>query len=378
MKGRVRALFILALLSSGLVIAAIYTVRSRESLNEFKKAVVFNLRIEDVLMPKVHYRPVDVMVDTTAKITCDRVTPEGSEGRTAFRFHIGEQTLEAPDCDIQHTFTGQPGATVPIRIDYLVRGDDGELAVVDEWKTAVNLVPKQAYIRLRTFEAADGTPIPSITVPHYVIPYVEAAMKLEGDPKQYVALYFLRRPERDELLLRVGVQREGGVKLKPIGGDVIWYRRFGTEFDGYAAWPKEPIAIGNAEDVREMFEVVTGIFTAENAEKLLQQCCSAARPEEGVLVINALPTAGVRALAQGQMLSTPIRVVRAARAGAAAGTLPTPGSEPPAPTSEPPAPASEAPAPASEAPAPPSEAPSGAAPAPGSEVPAPPPSQASP
>jgi hypothetical protein len=353
MKGRFGALVFFALLVFTVVIGGIYVQRSRKNLADLYEAKIFNLRIDDVPMPRERFIPADVMVDTKAKLTCDRITPESAKGRTRFRFDIGGEMVEAPDCDIEHTFTGQPGTTVPIRIDYIVT-IDGTETVIDQWPSAVNLIPKNEYVRLRALEAADGTPVPSITVPHYVIPYVDAVMKkLEGDPKQYVALFFLRRPERDELLLRVGVQREGGVRMKAIAGEVRRHRRFGAELEGYAAWPKEPIAIGNAEDVREMFELVTGIFKIEDADKLVQLCCSAARPEEGVLVINALPTSEVRALAQGQMLSTPIRVVRAARAGAAAGPLPVPGSTPSAPGSEAPPPPSQAPAPGSEAPAPP-------------------------
>jgi hypothetical protein len=312
LRGRSGALLIVSLLVFVAFAAYRYLDRAGGVLVEFDQPKFMVVALEGI------------------KIACQRVSPKEGQGTARFRYDFGDGTVdEKPDCDVSHVFQGTPGRIVTLDVQYVVERPDGSRSVVDRYRSELRLTASRAFFRLRGFGTPANEAIPSLSLPHEVMPYVEAALKLDPaqvKAKAYVVAYFTQRDGEDVAYLRVAPPKEGGQAVRAITASPKHFRDFGT-YLGLAAIPDEPITIGQPEDDRLLFDVFAGLFTSANLDALVAKCCTSSGA--GVTSNTGLRLDEIRALAHEGWLTEPLRVVRVSGAGGGTRLLAPPPSSAP-------------------------------------------------
>lgn len=319
LRGRSGALLIIALLAFVGFIAYRYLNRTGSTLVEFDTPKFTVVALESIPLLRDNGQPLDVMVGEPVKLACQRVSPKPGKGKAKFHFDYGDGTSEdLVDCDVTHTFKGAPGQIVTMELQYLVEQADGTSAPVDRYRSEVRLIAAAPFFRLRGFGTAKNEAIQSLSLPHEVMPYVDAAMKIDREvlkAQKLTVAYFARRDGEDAIYLRVAPPKEGGQKVRAVTAPLKNHRDYGT-FTGLAAVPAEPITVGSPEDDRVLFDVFAGVFPAANIDVLLSKCCADA---SGAVGSNTpLRMDEIRALTYEGLLSEPLRIVRVAHEGSGA------------------------------------------------------------
>ncbi len=329
LRGRSGALLIVSLLVFVAFAAYRYLNRAGGVLVEFDQPKFMVVALEGIPLIRVNGQPLDVMIGEPVKIACQRVSPKEGHGTARFRYDFGDGTVEEkPDCDVTHVFQGVPGQIVTLDAQFVVERPDGSRSTVDQYRSELRLVGATPFFRLRGFGTPANEAIASLSLPHEVTPYVEAALKLDPaqiKAKAYVVAFFTQRDGEDVAYLRVAPPKEGGQAVRAITATLKHYRDFGSHL-GLAAIPEEPITIGQPEDDRLLFDVFAGLFTTANLDTLVAKCCAGGGA--GVMSNTGLRLDEIRALAHEGRLTEPLRVVRVSGAGGGARML-TPPSAPP-------------------------------------------------
>jgi hypothetical protein len=316
LRGRSGALLIFSLLVFVAFTAWRYLGRSGTTLVEFDQPKLSVVALEGIPLLENNGQPVDVMVGEPVKLACQRVSPKPGKGIARFHFDYGDGTADdLNDCDVTHAFKGQPGQVLMMDLQYLVEQADGTKTTADRYRAEVRLIAAAPFFRLRGFGTAKNEAIQSLSLPHEVMPYVDAAMKIDREvlkAQKPTVAFFARRDGEDAIYLRVAPPKEGGQKVRAITAPLKNHRDYGT-FTGLAAVPGEPITLGNPDDDRVLFDVFAGVFTATNIDVLLSKCCAEG---SGAVGSNTpLRMDEIRALAYEGLLSEPLRIVRVAHEG---------------------------------------------------------------
>jgi hypothetical protein len=301
-----------------------YTSRTMPVLGEFDDPKMLILTLESVPLIRENGRPLDVVANSEVGFRCQRLSPK--EGTSRFRFTLDGEVRDERDCDIRHTFKGEPGQVKNVSVEFLGTAPGAEERLLDRYAFEIRLVPDEPYVRLRGFGTPTHEPIQSSTVPWEVMPYFEVALPALPNPaKEYVALFFLQREPGSGLLLRVAPPKEAGQAVRPVEARLQNHREYGKMI-GYALIPEEPITIGAPEDHRQLFEVTAGVFPRSAVPTLLSRCCGggATTPGQTLVTVTAIPWAEVEALAVERRLAAPLRVVRAPREQERAGVIGAP------------------------------------------------------
>jgi len=308
------AFFILVVIGS--IAAALYYLdRGQKRVQHLYVPKLLMVRVDEVPFPKGGKVPVDVMAGMPASITCENIQPPPEMGRPGYRFHVGKKTFEPSKCALDVTIPGSLESAQTIGLDYLLHEPGGKTRVIDHWEALVKPVPSGEYFRIRTFATMDRRPLAHLTVPRDVFPYVEAAVGLDGDPKDYAVLFFVAPFGSDMPALQVVSRPQTQEKFEVVSAELRRFRGFGPRIGGYAAWPTEPIQVGNPEDERRIFEVYAAIFEVKNVPQIVKKMLSfEGVTEDGAARIKVQPTtlATIKALSWRGWLSGPIRLVREA------------------------------------------------------------------
>ncbi len=310
------AVFVLVALIS-LFSVTYYLLRGQKRVHGLYVPKLLMLRIDEVPFPKNGRVPVNVMAGMPVSIACENISPPEDLGKAGYRFRVGGFTLEPSSCTIETPIPGDIGSIQTVSLDYLLKKPDGSSQVIDHWQALVRPVPAGPYVRIHTFETREARPVQSLTVPIEVVPFVEAAVKLQGDPKEYAVLFFVEPMGTDLPVLQVVARPRLAQKFEVVTAQLKRYRIFGPELEGYAAWPNDPIQIGSPDDERKIFTVYAGIFKLKDVPSLVGQMLSF----EG-MTVNGQPQIKVqpkrlediRKLAWQGWISEPLRVVRAPNA----------------------------------------------------------------
>ncbi|MDD5306881.1 MAG: hypothetical protein PHU25_06120 [Deltaproteobacteria bacterium] len=273
------------------------------------------MRVDEVPFPKGGKKPVDVMAGRPVSLTCENITPPTDMGRPMYRFHVAGKTYERSMCKLDIPIPGDLGSTQTVGLDYSVRSPGGLTREIDHWESLVRPIPAGTYLRIRNVGTREGRPFANLMVPQEVIPYVEGALKVDGDPKNYLVLFFVQVLGADMPVLQVSGRPGSVSKFEVIAAPLTRYRRFGTGMDGYAAWPLEPIQAGGPKDQRKIFEIYAGIFEAKKVKAITDQLLRfEGVTEDGQPRVKVLPKRleDIKALVWKGWLSEPLRVVRAA------------------------------------------------------------------
>lgn len=310
-------------LTLGLVVAvlgaAVFTLYyikvGRTRLQHLHVPAILNFRIEENLVLPDMPRPIEVMEGLPAELSCEVVPPDEPGATTFFRFAIdGAPLEEVQDCVVQHVVPGPVGSRHTVSLEYLVQLPGKAPLSIDREEAQVEIVRAGESLRIVALTTPDKEPIPTLTVPPRAIPYVRGALELKGGAEGYVALFFVDPEGEGRPVLQVHIPPETPDKFQVISSPLRRYRRFGPSLTAFAAWPKQPIQLGNLEDERMLLELYVGIFRKEDvdrvAKKLLQ--FEGIGPNDEVRLKVLSPTIDeIRAMAYRGLLSEPLRVVRA-------------------------------------------------------------------
>jgi len=318
-----RFIWLLAL-AVGLIGATVYFLKhGRAIMGDLYRPHIILARVAEVPLGLEGGSRVEVMAGLPVEVGCEIVTPAEEGVVSAFRF-LGQGAPVVSDrCGATLAFAGEPGQAFPVKLEYLVKQAGGGEEVIDSRQATVVLVQPGEYLKIRALETADQKPLPTLTVPQAVIPYAEAALKLEGKPEDYAVLFFVRRVGTRSPVLQIVVPPEEPAAFRPLVAPLKRYRAWGGEVSGFAAWPggvepgtrrkPDPIQVGNDDDLRAAFEIYAGLFKAADVPQITRACLSLKQAEEG----HALFTAGdvdleaLKAMAYKGWLSAPVNVVRA-------------------------------------------------------------------
>jgi hypothetical protein len=314
----------LVALAVGLIGATVYFLKhGRTIMGDLYRPHIILARVADVPIGLEGRSRVEVMTGLPIAVGCEIVPPVGEGLQTVFRFTGQGAPVTAEHCGVELTFKGEPGQEAPVKLDYLVRRADGSEQVVDTRRATVALVASREFLKLRALETADQKPLATLTVPQAVIPYAEAALKVEGAPEDYAVLFFVRKVGTRNPVLQIRVPPEDPAGFKPLVAPLKRYRSWGGEVGGFAAWPggvepgtgrkPDAIQVGNDDDLRAAFEIYAGLFKAADVGRVTQACISLKQAEPGHAVFTAgdVDLEVLRAMTYKGWLSEPVNVVRA-------------------------------------------------------------------
>jgi hypothetical protein len=289
----------------------------RKPMHNFYDPKLLMLRIDDIPFPRERKAPVEVMGDASATVTCENVNPPADMGKPLYRLYFEGKTTENSSCNFKISMAGKVGTTQKVELEYLLREPNGSIRAVEKWKGSVRSIPSGEYLTIHNLGTQDGRVIDNLTVPKEVIPYVKAALKLEGEPDEYAVLFFVESMGTDMPVLQVVGKPQSPDKLEPISAPLKRYRKFGPEVGGYGAWTTEPIRIGDASDERKIFSVYAGLFKVNEIQMVTQQLLSfegVADDSRQSFHVKVVPMRleDIRKLAWRGWISKPIRVVREA------------------------------------------------------------------
>jgi hypothetical protein len=308
------AIFFVLIVFASIGSAAYFLYRGQKRVQHLYVPKLLMMRVDEVPFPKGGKKPVDVMAGRPVSLTCENIDPPPDMGRPLFRFHVAGKTYERSRCSLDLPIPGNFGSTQSLGLDYSVRGINGAERTIDHWEALVRPIPAGKYLRIRNVGTRTGHPFANLMVPQEVIPYVEGALKLDGDSKDYVVLFFVQTLGVDMPVLQVSGRPSSAEKFEVISAPLTRYRKFGPQMDGYAAWPLEPIQVGGTKDQRKIFEIYAGIFESKKVNAIAGQLLTfEGLTEEGLPRIKVLPKqlTDIKALTWKGWLSEPLRVIRA-------------------------------------------------------------------
>lgn len=311
------------LLSLGLfVVAAIaftvlYLTQYVQRTAEFSDPKVLAFYVGGVPVPLAGPTPVKVLPDQPVEISCECVPPDDDVGTALFRFTGPDGTpVERDVCDVPITFHGPIGSELPVALEFVVQHPDGTSRVVETRKATVLLAEVEESVEFYRFATPDGQVLETATLPPEVIPHVAATLALEGPPKDYAFLFFVREFPDGVPVLQVVVPPDDPEEFRALALPLREYRSYGGALRRYVAWPEdtdEVVRVGNPDDQRLIFEVLAGVFARKDIPGLLTRALTLEKRSDDRVVFTSgkLTMEEIRALAVHRVLSLPVRVVRA-------------------------------------------------------------------
>ncbi len=289
----------------------------RKPMHNFYVPKLLMLRIDDIPFPRERKTPIEVMGGSAATITCENVNPPTEMGKPLYRLYFEGKTTEYTSCNFKISTVGKKGATKKIELEYLIKEPGGSIRSIDKWQGTIRSISAGEYLTIHNFGTPDGKIIDTLTVPKEVIPYVKAALRLEGEPDEYVVLFFVEAMGTDMPVLQVMAKPQSPDKLEPVSAPLKKYRSFGPEIGGFGAWTSQPIRIGDEADERKIFSVYAGLFKVKEIQMVTQQLLSyEGMSEDGMqnhhVKVVPMRLADIQKLAWKGWISKPIRVVRKA------------------------------------------------------------------
>jgi len=317
--------FVLALvLVVGAAGAYVYsTWRNRSVMADFYKPKILSVRVGGVMVyPRSNARP-EVMAGLPVEVTCDAVAP-GGKGDESYYVLQGEGApVTAPGCAAKLVWNAHAGEPARLSVEYHVKDAAGGDRLVERREAVLQVVPQREFLRIHALEDDAQHRLETLTVPRAVVPYVDAALRLEGKADDYAVLFFVRKVGSLAPVLQVNVPPDNPRGFKPITAPLRRFRAWGDELIGYAAWPgglevrksQQPpsIQVGNLDDTRQAFELIAGLFRAVDVPRVAEACLSLKETagDRAVFQVKGVELETVRQLAYKGWLSEPIQVVRA-------------------------------------------------------------------
>jgi len=296
--------------------------RNRSVMHDFYEPKLLAMRVGGVLVYPRANGAAEVMVGLPVEVSCDVVSPGNKGEESHFVVQGPGAPLEAPDCKTNLTWTGKPGTTGSFSIEYHVKAADGTDRLVERREATVTLVPQREYLRIHALEDGAQHRLDTLSVPRAVVPYVDAALRLEGKPDDYAVLFFVRKQGSLSPVLQISVPPENPKGYKPIVAPLRRFRSWGGDLVGYAAWPgglevrknqqPDAIQVGNQDEVREAFEVFAGLFRAADVRRVTDAAISLKEVagDRAVFQVKGVELETIRQIAYKGWLTEPLTVVR--------------------------------------------------------------------
>lgn len=297
--------------------------RNRTAIHDLYDPKILSMRVGGVVVYPRANGPSEVMVGLPVEVACDVVAPGNKEETSHFVVQGPAGAVDVADCRTPLTWTGKAGDQGTFAIEYHVKAADGTDRVVDRREAGVTLVPQREYLRIHALEDPSLNRLETLTVPRSVIPYVDAALRVEGNPDDYAVLFFVRKVDSLSPVLQITVPPDEPSAFKPIKAPLRRFRSWGGDLVGYAAWPggaevrksqpPPPIQVGNQDDTRQAFEIIAGLFRAADLPRVTEACISLkdVAGDRAVFQVKGVELQTIRQLAYKGWMSEPLQVVRA-------------------------------------------------------------------
>jgi hypothetical protein len=318
--GLVLALGFLLLVAGAFVF---FTWRGRDVLTDFYEPKLLTLRVGGVTVYPSTSAMAEVMAGLPVEVTCEVVAPARPGEQSHFVLQGGGEPVSAKGCNAKLAWSGPSGQEGRVSVEYHVRGADGTDRLIERREAKVTLVAQREYLRIRSLEDDQQRPLPTLTVPRSVVPFVDAALRLEGSPEHYAVLFFVRRQGGTSPVLQVLVPPDDPKAWRPVVAPLRKFRSWGEGLNGFAAWPggrdprkdqpADPIQIGNQEETRVAFELFAGLFRLADVPRVTEAAISLKEVggERAVFQVKGLELEALRQIAYKGWLSEPVTVVRA-------------------------------------------------------------------
>jgi hypothetical protein len=304
-----------------------YLHRGGEVTGGLYEPAIILVRVGEIPVPKEQVNPVEAMTDLPLPVSCD-IVPPSVDGETAsFKLTAQGKSKESDTCKGTVALVGNPGDKATVELEYLVTSADGTVRTADKKSVEVVLLRHREFLRIRALEKEDEQPIASVQVPRKVIPYVDAALKLDGDPADYVVLFFVQPMGGTGALLQVVSVKDEPGSFEMNTAPMKRFRTWGGSLHGYAAWPggAEPgsglrppaIEIGDDSDDKQVFEIFAGLFQESDLPAVRAAAISVRTGENGEAEVSLreVPIEEMRTLAWNGWFSESLRVIRSDTAG---------------------------------------------------------------
>jgi hypothetical protein len=304
------------IIAGGMAAVGFYWLgQSPQRTSSFYEPALLHVRV-DSRATKRGGTPVPVMAgEMPVKLSCEKVAPRAEAGTAFFKLAVGSTAQEIPSCEHSFSISAGVGELVPLSLEYWLAAPDGERRRVDSWETLLTVIPGGETARIHAFESGSGDPLPLVTVPSRVIPYVDMAVALgELTPQDLVVVFFVERQGAGQPILQlVGDENQPG-SFEANQAPLTRYREYGPRLTACAAWPEVPIILGEPHEWRVLFEVSAAVLRKKDLPALVERTMKLRGVEGGKARLQALPITReeLTRLAYHGLLSEAIRVVRTA------------------------------------------------------------------
>lgn len=261
--------------------------------------IISRLYVGDVPIEEKQEKPGEAMVGHPAMIRCDSVPPRRDPRKPLFRLS-GESVglLENQSCEFAPALPGNIGAVHSLKLEYFLVSPSGQEDLMYTRSFAVMLVPAGSYLRIRNFADANGEQLSGYEAPHKVIPYVEAAVSLAGEPSDYRILLFVNRTGNDSWIVQTNTAPDDPGELRLNEAPLVRFRTWGNNLEGYAAWPggyapesgrlPDPIELGDPNDSRQAFDVAAVLMRTDKVDELRKRVIKTSPMADGTLNVNVI------------------------------------------------------------------------------------------
>ena len=309
-----------------------YIWYNHQTAVEFDVPKLLAVRVGGVPVPALAADPVQVVPGEPVLVECEVVPLPEEAGTAVFRFEGPDGTREETSCAHEVTFDAPVGSTHTIAIDFLARQANGAEKVIERREAAVEVIELTESVRLHRFTTPVGEVLTTNTVPREVLPHLSATLELDGPAKDFVALFFVRDWPKGQPVLQIVVPPDEPDKYYALALPLKEYRTWGGKLKRYVAWPEEKgevLRVGNPDSQRQIFEVFSGVFRAKDVPDILKKAMTFQRLSEDKVVFNlgSLTMDDLRQLAYHNILSEPIRLVRAEQGAAESSVADSPHVE---------------------------------------------------
>lgn len=301
------------------------------------------------LGPNESYRPIDLMATTDPKLSCEVVSISKEK---KFVVNAFDKKMESKDCEFRIQVPNMIGHKTNIVLQFF----DGDMTKpTDVMEIPVKIIEYWEGIDFHGIEDEHHKTITQVSVPEKVFVYAKAVTRLSetnpfekpemkrilqtltplleflrnlgikggafdvekirdlGVVKDYVALFFVADPIRGIPVLQMSPVIEGKEEIKPLVGQIVRHRRFGSKLDSYVFWTPSPISLAIDKVHRGVSDVYVGIFEKSKLLDIVNKLVSVKKTSEDSISVTPVVTdiEQVRLLTyQQRFLSPPLHLVR--------------------------------------------------------------------
>ena len=282
-KHIVVGIFVIGIAVAILFGISIWIKNLNKNTEEFKKPKILFAHLDGMPVERLpagwKLRPIAVMKDTSARLTC-QVVPSYL-GRK-YWIEVKGIKIKAKDCDFLVPIKWDAGTTDKIVIHYDFKTKDGQ------WKTDTldvpfTVIPHKTFVAVHAIEDIDHKHVDGPYAPTQGI-YVYAKAAIPVMPtKDLIALFFVEDPLNPGPMLQINIHNGN---ITPIGYNIRQYRWYGQKLYGIALWNTEPVVVGPKEANHAVYNIYVGVFPKKKEKEIVKQAIHIVHGDHGKIIVQ--------------------------------------------------------------------------------------------